>query len=250
MVALGKRTTARAAARRGIVSVRHTVPGPVPAGLVGGVLAGSLAALVVGRIARRGWLRAAAWLVAAGLAATAVAVMRTRQMELDRPDAADDLAEIEAPARTEAPPSPDGGDVVDVLLAQRRRIDAYFAALESAETRRRTEMFAGLADLLHKHEHAEQSVVHRRLRDTGEDAARTVDDRVAEETEATRALADLIQLGVDDPRFDSRLRALHEAVRAHAANEETIEFPELRRRFDAEQRRSMANQVLLAQTEH
>jgi len=147
------------------------------------------------------------------------------------------------------PASPPGGDVVDVLADQHRRIEALFTAVEAAAPRRRIEAFALLVDFVRRHEHAEQAVVHRRLRDQGGDVARTVDDRLDEEQDTARSLGDLIQLGVDDSRFAGGLRALRESVRAHAAHEEAIEFPEIRRRFGEDVRRSMASQVLAAQTE-
>lgn len=252
LAALSERTTARTVARRGAVTVRETMPGSLPMALAAGVLAGSVAAVVAGRVVTRGWHRAVAGTVTAGLVAMVLARARTRgevagrSLSPDRP-VPREPAEPAEPG-PEMPASPSGGDVVDVLRAQHRRIEALFAAVESADPERRTEAFSALVEFLHKHEHAEQSVVHRRLRGQDEDAARTVDGRLHEEEEAARSLGELIQLGVDDSRFAGELRALRDSVLAHATHEETMEFPEIRRRFDEDVRRSMANQVLAAQT--
>src|SRR5438034_105922 len=70
MTALGERTSAKTVARRGVDSVRRTMPGSLPVALAAGVLAGSAAAVAAGRVAGRGRYRqAVAGAVTAGLVA-------------------------------------------------------------------------------------------------------------------------------------------------------------------------------------
>src|SRR6185437_8299112 len=83
-----ERTTARAAAQRGIVSVRENLPRSAPVALVAGAVTGALAVLGVAGLVRRSGSRAAVWaaatgLAAGGLAATGVAALRTRHRPAD-----------------------------------------------------------------------------------------------------------------------------------------------------------------------
>lgn len=70
-----------------------------------------------------------------------------------------------------------------------------------------------------------------------------VENRLAEENEAKRDLAELYDLGVDNPEFDAKLSAFARAVLAHAEHEEKEEFALLRQSFSGTQLTHMANTV-------
>jgi hypothetical protein len=140
-------------------------------------------------------------------------------------------------------------DVIDVLLDQHRQIDGMFERVRSTEGEARREAFAALVDFLHRHERAEQEIVHPVLAELDASAARLVADRRDEEGTADRSIASLIRRGVDNSRFAADLDELHDQVHAHAANEEAIEFPLLRARVPVDRLRNMANQVQAAQAE-
>jgi Hemerythrin HHE cation binding domain len=146
-------------------------------------------------------------------------------------------------------PNPIGRDVVDVLLDQHRQIDGIFAWVRSTEGATRREAFATLIELIHRHERAEQEIVHPVLAALDAPAARMVADRRDEEGKTDRSIASLIRRGVDNSRFAEDFDELHEHVRAHAAHEEAIEFPLLRARVPGERLRTMANQVQAAEAE-
>jgi hypothetical protein len=147
------------------------------------------------------------------------------------------------------PPNPIGRDVVDILLDQHRQIDGMFEWVRSTDGAARREAFAALVELLHRHERAEQEIVHPVLGELDGPAAQVVADRRGEEGAADRSIASLIRRSVDNSRFAADFDELHRLVRAHAAHEEAIEFPLLRARVSGDQLRSMANQVRAAQVE-
>ena len=159
-------------------------------------------------------------------------------------------AAVSAPSvRSELPPNSAGRDVVDVLRDQHREIDGMFAWVRSTEGVARREAFAALVEFLHRHERAEQEIVHPALAELDGPAARVAADRRDEEGTADRSIASLIRRGVDNSRFAADFDELRDQVLAHAAHEEAIEFPLLRERVPGDRLLTMANQVQAAQAE-
>ncbi|WP_213451789.1 hemerythrin domain-containing protein [Rhizomonospora bruguierae] len=136
-------------------------------------------------------------------------------------------------------------DVVDLLLAQHSQIKAMFSELATAQGPHRRELFEDLVRLLAVHESAEELVVHPAARKEAGDAV--VQARLTEEDEAKRALADLYDLGVDHPEFNTRLNTLSEAVVTHASKEEAEEFSRLRANVPQERLMRMADAVRTAE---
>ena len=146
-------------------------------------------------------------------------------------------------------PNPAGRDVVDVLLDQHRQIDGMFAWVRSTAGTARPEAFAALVDFLHRHERAEQEIVHPLLAALDGPAAQVAADRRDEEGNADVLIASLIRRGVHNSRFATDFDELHDHVRTHAAQEEAIEFPLLRARVAGDRLRTLASQVQAAQAE-
>ncbi len=146
-------------------------------------------------------------------------------------------------------PNPAGRDVVDVLRDQHRQIDGMFAWVLSTEGLARKEAFATLVEFLHRHERAEQEIVHPVLAAVDAAAARVVADRLDEEGKDDLSIASLIRRGVHNSRFTADFDELRDQVRAHAAHEEAIEFPLLRARVPGDRLLTMANEVQAAQVE-
>jgi hemerythrin superfamily protein len=139
-------------------------------------------------------------------------------------------------------------DVVELLLDQHDQIKSLFSQVSTAQGTTKRELFESLVRLLAVHESAEEEVVHptaRRKIDAGD---QVVDSRLHEENEAKHALAELYEMGVDDPKFDSKFAALKNAVTEHAMHEETEEFPHLRQSVPADQLRRMAGAVRAAES--
>lgn len=138
-------------------------------------------------------------------------------------------------------------DVVDLLLAQHQQIKGLFAEIRLAQGTRKRELFENLVRLLAVHESAEEIVVHPTARRKIDHGDEVIQHRTHEEHEAKRQLAELYDLGVDHPEFDSRLATFAEAVIRHASHEEAEEFASLRQTVPAEQLQRMAGALRAAE---
>ncbi|HEX6873133.1 MAG TPA: hemerythrin domain-containing protein [Micromonosporaceae bacterium] len=138
-------------------------------------------------------------------------------------------------------------DVIDLLLEQHDQIKALFAEVAAARGPEKQELFEDLVRLLAVHETAEEEVVHPTARRRLDDGDEIIEMRLQEEEEAKQLLADLYDLGVDEPSFDARLQLLAESVIEHAALEETEEFDALREILDSKELARMAGAVQAAE---
>jgi Hemerythrin HHE cation binding domain len=145
--------------------------------------------------------------------------------------------------RTSATVPGDSADIVDLLVRQHERILSLLRGVPAAHQGDKRRIFAELARLLHAHESAEHIVVHPVLRDQVVGGVPVALARMAEESEIASVTGELVDLGVDHPRFDVRFETLRSAVIDHIAREEREEFPRLRQFVPAQRLHSMANQV-------
>ncbi len=227
--------------------------------------AGAASVVILARLAPLGLrpTRRRRW--AAGGVATAVGVLtyvaidRRREPEPASATGPSTVVAIESassrpcPAPSVGPgplaPNPAGRDIVDVLRDQHRQIDGMFAWVRSTEGAAQREAFATLVEFLHRHERAEQEIVHPVLAAVDGAAARVVADRLDEEGKDDLSIASLIRRGVHNSRFAADFDELRDQVRAHAAHEEAIEFPLLRALVPGDRLLTMANEVQAAQVE-
>jgi hemerythrin superfamily protein len=136
-------------------------------------------------------------------------------------------------------------DVVDILLAQHRRIRDLFTEVRGAEGDRKQQAFDELRALLAVHETGEEMIVRPAARRVaGEHEAVARND---EEAAANRALLELERLDVTGAEFDTGLAAFQRAVEEHARHEESEEFPLLRAAYDGDQRRAMGRRLRAAE---
>lgn len=138
-------------------------------------------------------------------------------------------------------------DVVDVLRAQHERIKALFGQVMAAGGEQKRERFEDLVRLLAVHEAAEEELVHPLSRRDGAAGDKVVNARVDEERLAKRDLAELYEMGTENPDFDAAFARLHEAVLDHAHQEETEEFPALREAVPAVRLTRLAGEVQAAE---
>jgi hemerythrin superfamily protein len=138
-------------------------------------------------------------------------------------------------------------DVVELLLDQHNQIKALLARITSAKGTDKRDAFEDLVRLLAVHESAEEEIVHPSALKTIDGGDQIVRARRREEDEAKHVLAELYELGVDHPEFDAKFKSFAEAVQAHAAHEETEEFPELRRNTPPQRLSQMASAVKAAE---
>jgi hypothetical protein len=242
--ALGGRLAFQHALRRQVDAVVAATVPPVAAAVVA-----TIAFVAVHQLRRPPARGRGAVALAASASAGLLTYVALRRTRYPLPGTPAPATVIESkPAETAAPPalrpSPPGGDVVDVLLAQHRRVDELFASvMRASSNRQRREAFALLVEYLNRHEHAEHSIVHPALREVGPPATAVVDGRLAEEQAADRALASLISRGVTDRRFAADLAELQRMVHEHAAHEEAREFPLLRAHLDVGRLQQMAGEI-------
>jgi hemerythrin superfamily protein len=138
-------------------------------------------------------------------------------------------------------------DVVDLLLTQHNEIRDLLSELRMAQGDRKRELFEQLVRLLAVHESAEEGVVHPVARRTIIHGEEVVEHRLEEENVAKRDLAELYDMGVDHPEFDSRLARLADEVLTHATREENEEFRRLREDVPEERLQKMAGALKAAE---
>jgi hemerythrin superfamily protein len=138
-------------------------------------------------------------------------------------------------------------DVVDLLLEQHDEIKSLFSELQRVQGPAKQKLFEDLVRLLAVHETAEEIVVHPVARRKLEAGEQVVEQRLEEEDRAKKELAELYDLGVDNPEFDRRLEKFAADVIQHASREEGEEFLRLRGTVDADTLRRMAGALKAAQ---
>jgi hemerythrin superfamily protein len=146
------------------------------------------------------------------------------------------MREERNPAMTQRPETMPETDAVALLLRQHEEIRTLFRRVEASKGERRAEEFDRLRRLLAVHETAEEQIVHPFVRHSGPRGDRIVEARLKEEKEGKRMLRDLERMGTSAPSFPPMFARFRAAILDHAEHEEREEFPELRRRGQAELR--------------
>lgn len=120
-------------------------------------------------------------------------------------------------ARTNAPETT--GIVARVLHdhAEAKRLLGRFTEIPQEQ---RAEAFRLIVKTLVAHETAEELVVYPALRRAAAGGAAVARDRLTEQQQATRMLADLERYGTDEPSFEASFRTLRDDVLEHADAEE------------------------------
>ena len=135
-------------------------------------------------------------------------------------------------------------DVVDILHAQHQRIQDVIGRTMTATGREKRELFEGLVRLMAVHEVAEEELVHPLARRELGSQRQVVEERVDEERQLKRSLADLYDLGTDHAEFNEGLGRLRDAARAHADHEERDELPHVRQALATKNLQRLASIVL------
>jgi hypothetical protein len=125
------------------------------------------------------------------------------------------------------------GDVVTFLVHQHDELKGLLSRVLGTQGAERQEAFDAVRESLARHEAAEEEVLRPLTRGApgGDEEAAM---RTGEEDRATEALALLERLDVGSIPFEVQFRTFEEAVLRHAEQEETHEFPLLRRTHDPE----------------
>lgn len=138
-------------------------------------------------------------------------------------------------------------DVVDLLLEQHQQIKSLLREVATATGAHKRELFEDLVRLLAVHESAEEGVVHPAARTNINGGEQVVEDRLHEESEAKHVLAELYDMGVENPQFDAKFAVFAQSVVDHATHEEQEEFRYLKQNLSEERLQRMAGAVEAAE---
>jgi hemerythrin superfamily protein len=124
----------------------------------------------------------------------------------------------------------DAADLVDLLVADHRRVEQLFAEIETTAHqphRRRAAIETVIAEL-NRHAAVEERYLYPATRvhlPAGDDIA---DHEIREHDEAEEMMRRLVRLDDGDPEFDPLINTLMADIRRHVQEEETELFPRLR----------------------
>lgn len=137
-------------------------------------------------------------------------------------------------------------DVVAFLKSQHDDIENLISTVQTATGDHQRDAFQCLVRLLAVHETAEEEVVHPLAgREPG--GASVVEQRLKEESEAKKALAELEKVEVGTPEFTHQFAMLAQSVKEHAEHEEHEEFPLIAANEDATSKERLAKMVEMAE---
>lgn len=121
-------------------------------------------------------------------------------------------------------------DPTKLLEADHRSVEDLFDRIEQAEGDDRTPLIEELRTSLSAHMQLEERALYPAMAPvTGEEA---VEEGNTEHELARKALADVVELGPDEPGFGAALEALKAGIEHHVEEEENEVFPKLRKDGD------------------
>ena len=126
----------------------------------------------------------------------------------------------------------------EVLTPDHRRLEKMLEALKKKPA---AAAFREVADHLTAHITVEEQRFYPAVR-----ASRTEDillEGLEEHLSLKRLLADLLELEIDDPRFEAKLHVLAEQAEHHHKEEEEHLFPKLAKMFDGEKLAAMGEEL-------
>lgn len=132
------------------------------------------------------------------------------------------------------------GDVIRILLEQHAQIRELISCVQSSRNSgHKSAAFDELRELLARHEAAEEMVLRPESRRLAGDEVTA--RRNQEESEATKALAELEKLDVGSLEFETHFSSFAKSVSEHAEAEEHEEFPTVISGCDEEERRRLGD---------
>jgi len=135
-------------------------------------------------------------------------------------------------------------DVVDVLTADHRDVQALIGEIWTVRDPmiRRDLTDTAISELV-RHAVAEEMYVYPAMKKYLDDGEKAVEHDIAEHKELEETMKALESVDVSTPDFDDKLRRLEEILTDHVQDEESEQFPELRRVIPAEELRELAGKV-------
>jgi hemerythrin superfamily protein len=140
-----------------------------------------------------------------------------------------------------------GGDVIDVLIADHRDVTALIGEIWAVkDTMIRRDLTDTAISELVRHAVAEEMYVYPAMRKYLADGDKAVQHDVEEHDELERTMKQLEAADVSTPEFEEALRRLEALLADHVQDEESEQFPELRRRVPQDELTELAGKVRTA----
>ncbi|HWH00712.1 MAG TPA: hemerythrin domain-containing protein [Pilimelia sp.] len=136
------------------------------------------------------------------------------------------------------------GDVIDVLTGDHRDVTALIGNIWSVTDPmiRRDLTDTAISELV-RHAVAEEMYVYPAMRKHLPDGEQAVEHDIAEHQELERVMKQLEGVDVASAEFESALRHLEAVLADHVRDEESEQFPELRRRIPRDELIELAGKV-------
>jgi hemerythrin superfamily protein len=135
-------------------------------------------------------------------------------------------------------------DVVDILISDHRDVTALIENIWSVRDPmiRRDLTDTAISELV-RHAVAEEMYVYPAMRKYLADGEKSVEHDVEEHKELEQAMKQLEDVDVSSTQFDNALRRLETVLADHVQDEESEQFPELRRQVPREDLVELAGKV-------
>jgi hypothetical protein len=136
------------------------------------------------------------------------------------------------------------GDVIDILISDHRDVTALIGEIWSVrDTMIRRDLTDTAISELVRHAVAEEMYVYPAMRKHLPEGEKAVEHDIEEHKELERAMKRLEAVDVSSAEFDAALRQLETLLADHVRDEESEQFPELRRRIPQEELAELAGKV-------
>jgi hemerythrin superfamily protein len=139
-------------------------------------------------------------------------------------------------------------NAIELLESQHREVEDLFSKLETTkDAAKKEQLFTKLADSLAIHTAIEEHNFY-----PGVKAKETEDlllESLEEHLEVKRALSDLLDLDVEDPTFDAKVKVLKEQVENHVEEEEGQLFPKVKKLLDTDELEALGQTMSAEQAE-
>jgi hemerythrin superfamily protein len=136
------------------------------------------------------------------------------------------------------------GDVIDVLVSDHRDVTALIGEIWTIKDPmiRRDLTDTAISELV-RHAVAEEMYVYPVMRKYLTDGEKAVEHDIEEHKDLERSMKNLEAIDVNGPEFETELRKLEALLADHVQDEESEQFPELRRRVPQEELTELAGKV-------
>ena len=137
-----------------------------------------------------------------------------------------------------------GRDVIDVLTSDHRDVTALIGEIWTiTDPMMRRDLTDTAISELVRHAVAEEMYVYPAMKKYLPDGEKAVEHDVEEHKELEQTMKKLEDLDVSSPEFETALRNLETVLADHVQDEESEQFPELRRRIPADELIQLAEKV-------